>query len=323
MTVSVAICTFNGAVHLREQLQSIRRQTRPPDEIVIGDDGSTDDTLKLVHAWASDESVARVRILPAQERLGVTRNFERTIAACTGDVVALCDQDDVWEVDRIERQVEALRHRATVSLTFSDALLVGSTGENLGRTMFQSIRFSRSEQAAIDAGGAFETLLKRNVVTGATTMIRRELFDLSAPFPPEWIHDEWLAIIGAATGDVGCTSEALIQYRQHAHNEIGAADPTLGNRMRRVMQPRGDRNAALAVKFDILRTRLEELDERVPDRLIRLSAAKAAFEARRASLPRARMSRAYEVVREASRGEYTKYASQGRLDIVRDLLQPA
>lgn len=321
--VSVAMCTFNGAKYLRDQLVSIFQQTRPVDEIVIGDDGSTDETLEILHDCKAQAGSVAFRILPPIGRLGVTANFERTLSACSGGLIALCDQDDVWEGNRVEIQVAEMDKRGDLSVLFSDALLVDADGASLSRSVFNSIGFRRSERLAIKSGHAFDVLLRRNLATGATVMVRQDLLAVSSPFPPEWVHDEWLAVMGAATMQVDFVDRPLVRYRQHAGNEIGASNPTLGFRVSRVLEQRGDRNATLARKFAVLSEHLDRLGSLVSDRDRELAKRKAAFERRRAGMPAGRRGRIGAVIREMARGEYAEFSSQGRLDILRDLLQPA
>lgn len=104
------MATYNGARYLAGQLQSILAGTMLPDEIVISDDGSSDETLEIVRQIASASPVPITLLTPA-ERRGPSGNFERALEATTGQIIALCDQDDLWHVDRLERAVEAFRGR--------------------------------------------------------------------------------------------------------------------------------------------------------------------------------------------------------------------
>src|SRR4051794_17845253 len=110
MTVAVAMCTRNGATYVAAQLGSIVGGTRMPDELVVVDDASTDDTATIVEAVlaqiASDHPQLSVRWERNPEPLGVTANFERAISLCGSDIVILCDQDDLWHRDRVAAAVE-------------------------------------------------------------------------------------------------------------------------------------------------------------------------------------------------------------------------
>jgi len=106
-TVSVALCTYNGAAYLGEQLDSIVAQSRPPDELVVCDDGSTDGTVGLLQAFVP-EAPFPVRLYRNERNRGFAKNFERAISLCTGDFIALSDQDDVWKPEKLARLATAL-----------------------------------------------------------------------------------------------------------------------------------------------------------------------------------------------------------------------
>src|SRR5437588_7313199 len=104
--ISIAMCTYNGARFLREQLDSFAAQSRLPDEVVICDDGSTDGTADIVRTFASGAPFP-VHFHVNEPRLGITRNFERAAGLCTGSIIFFSDQDDVWLPDKLDRFAEA------------------------------------------------------------------------------------------------------------------------------------------------------------------------------------------------------------------------
>ncbi|KQQ50362.1 glycosyltransferase family 2 protein [Plantibacter sp. Leaf314] len=320
--VSVALCTYNGEAFLAEQLAGITAQTVLPREIVVSDDGSTDGTPAIVERFAAVSPIP-VRFLRNPEALGVTRNFEGAIRATVGELVVLSDQDDVWRADRIERALAAFDARPELQLVCSDARLVGADGSPLGTTLFASLSIGSEERQRIRSGDAFDVLLRRNLVTGATVMFRREVFDAAAPFPSPWVHDEWLSIVAASRGPIELLDEPLVDYRQHGANQIGIVEPTLRYKVSRLLQPGRQRNRDIADRMAGLAAWLATAGGSVPLADPGAVGAKAAFEGFRAELPSARWRRTLPVLLRAPRGEYQRYASQGVLDIARDLLQPA
>lgn len=317
-TVGVALCTFNGEPYVAEQLRSIVAQSSPPALIVVGDDGSTDRTIEVVRATAGD--AVRLSVLPEGARLGVTRNFERTIVAVDAPLIALSDQDDVWHPGRIAR-LAPLFDDGSLLLVHTDARLVGPDGAPLGRSLFDDLEVSPDELALERSGRAFEAFLRRNLATGATMVFRRSLLESALPFPEGWVHDEWLAVIAAALDGVAVVADQTIDYRQHGANQIGVTAPTLSYKIGRVFERRGERNRILARRFAILADRLDTLP--VAESVRRAARAKAEFEARRAAMPSGRLRRAFPVLRLAATKAYGRYASRGVADIGRDLLQPA
>src|SRR5262245_36412717 len=120
---SVALCTHNGAAYIADQLASLAAQSRRPDELVVRDDASEDDTPAIVQAFAA-RAPFPVRFERHASRLGSTRNFDGAIAACTGDLIALCDQDDVWRADKLSAIERRFGGQPGVGMVFSDADLV-------------------------------------------------------------------------------------------------------------------------------------------------------------------------------------------------------
>lgn len=325
--VSVALCTYNGARFIEEQLKSILAQEPRALEIVVSDDGSTDETLEIVRRVAAEVAdspdMTQIRILDSKGGLGITKNFERSIAACSHDLIALADQDDIWHDDKLSTMIEQFDSRPELLLLHSDARLVDGNGTPLGRDLLDALEVSSQDRDAIHSGQAFSVLLRRNLATGATSMIRRDLLDFALPFAEDWVHDEWLAIMAAAVSTLDFVPQTLIDYRQHGQNQIGVQLPSLSVKVRRVLQSRGNRNLNLAVKFHTLLERLQVIAVDVtinPDK-ISLAEKKAAFEGVRAQLPTHRLKRILPVIREGRQGSYRQYASQGRMDMIRDIFQ--
>jgi glycosyltransferase involved in cell wall biosynthesis len=254
--------------------------------------------------------------------LGVTANFEQAVKACSGELIALCDQDDVWHPDRLEKAATLFDADAGLLLAFGDARLIDDEGNDLGRSLFDRLEVSSSERSMVAGGEGFRVLIKRNLATGATVMFRRRLLDQALPFPPEWVHDEWLAIIAASFGGIELMQESLVDYRQHSSNVIGVRAPTFWYKFTRVIEAQGNRNARLAERARALVRRLEEFEGVVEPHDLDLAVGKARAEAFRAALPSSRLLRIVPILRAASRGWYVSFTSQGRKDMVRDLVQP-
>lgn len=222
MRVSVALCTYNGARFLSEQLQSIARQTLVPDELVICDDGSTDGTIEILQAFAATSAID-VRLHLAAQRGGVVANFARAMAGCTGDVIALADQDDVWLPDKLKITIGAL-HAAqdalgeeTPLLAHTDLRVIDAAKSVLADSFWahQGIRLQHPD--------ALSELLLENFVTGCTVVMNRALRDQALPIPPGAImHDWWLALVAATRGKVVTLPNATMLYRQHGSNTVGA-----------------------------------------------------------------------------------------------------
>jgi glycosyltransferase involved in cell wall biosynthesis len=217
--ISVALCTYNGERFLRKQLASMQQQTRLPDELVVCDDRSTDQTLEIIREFAAFFSFP-VKVVVNEKNLGSAKNFEQAIRLCSGDLIALSDQDDVWYPTRLERSEQELLAHPEVGLVFSDGDIIDDEGRPIGKTLWQSYAFNETKMIDLLAGN-YALLLKHRFVTGATVMFRATLRDRCLPLRPGWVHDEWMAAVVPAFSDLRPINESLICYRQHASQQIG------------------------------------------------------------------------------------------------------
>ncbi|SEM27702.1 Glycosyltransferase involved in cell wall bisynthesis [Variovorax sp. YR750] len=323
LEVSVALCTRNGARYLPEQIRSICAQTPLPREIVMSDDGSTDGTLAVVRdtlAQCGMSDRIALRVFSNSPPLGVTRNFEQAVRACSHDLIALCDQDDAWHPGRLARMVAQFEARPDLLLLHTDARLVDGDLKPLGSTLFHALEVRPAELEAIASGEAFGVLLRRNLVTGATTMFRKTLLDAALPFAPEWVHDEWLAAVAAATGRMDVLPEPTIDYRQHGNNQIGARRLTLSEKVAKAFVARGDKHVARLRRAEALLQRLEQLGGRVRAGRLDAQRDKVAHQRFRAGLPAARPLRLLPILLEAARGRYERFG-RGKQAIVQDVFE--
>ena len=316
--VSVVVCTYNGEKYLRDQLQSILDQTRPPDEIIISDDGSADSTLEIIEEFASSSGGPQPPVWRVETRakpLGVSGNFASALTKARGEFIALADQDDVWQPDRLEKALAQFHDG--VLLVHSGATLIDASGHATG-TLMSALRLTSSERRNLLSGRALDALLRRNVVTGATTMIRSSLLEHALPIPEGWVHDEWLALVAAAQGGVVFQEDPLIRYRQHGKNEIGASKTDYHEATRRLREKRSEffarklrRNHGIAA---LLEKKPTWLDSVAHSSL----AAKVEFDQWRSALPSSRLRRVAPVVGRWFTGHYGHYA-RGYMDVIRDI----
>lgn len=221
--LSVAMCTYNGTKYLREQLDSIAFQTRPPDELVVCDDQSSDNTTEIVKTFAAKASFP-VHLFVNEENIGSTKNFEKAIRLCEGDIIVLSDQDDVWHPEKLMRMEAVFSSSPRIGAVFTDAEVVDEHLHQLGYRLWQTVQFGRADQKRVTKDRAFDVLLKHNVVTGATMAFRAVFKELILPIPASWVHDGWIALLIATTANLAIVCEPLIQYRQHSKSQIGATE---------------------------------------------------------------------------------------------------
>jgi glycosyltransferase involved in cell wall biosynthesis len=225
--ISVALCTYNGEEYLAEQLNSIAEQTLSPIEIVICDDGSTDQTLSVINKF-KEQSRIPVRLFCNEERLGVTRNFRKAISLCKGNYIALSDQDDVWLKDKLEKVATAfsLPGNENIFVVFSDLLLVDEKLNSLGKTMWQHLHFNKRIKRNWRRGKALAMLTKYgNQVTGSSILFKTSFqayIDEALAKPGKiWIHDGLIALAAARKNAITFIDEVTVLYRQHPGQVIG------------------------------------------------------------------------------------------------------
>ena len=316
--LSVALCTYNGAQFITEQLESIAAQSRLPDELIIRDDDSHHSPRNLVKRCAAAMPFA-VGVYANPRNLGSTKNFEQAVSMCQGDVIVLSDQDDVWRQDKllqIERFLAAAPETAAV---FSDAEMVDAELRPLGYRLWQSLRLTRLQQKRIRNGAAIEVLLKCNVVTGATLAFRSQFRPQLLPIPDDWVHDGWIALMLASTARLGMIAEPLLLYRQHASNQLGALPKGVTEKLREL--PLRDRSMFGVYRSQCLqaKSRLLHLGLLSTAPVIRMLDDKVSHLEWRNGLPTARPLRLPFIMHELMNYRYFRYSNGGQsaaLDLI-------
>jgi glycosyltransferase involved in cell wall biosynthesis len=317
MRISVAIATCNGADHLEEQLASIVAQTRAADEIVVVDDASDDDTAAIARRMGA----TRVEVNP--QRLGVAGNFTRAISLCTGDVICPADQDDVWLPGKLAEVEAAFAEHPKALAVFADMTVVDADLHETGRTQWQRLGFAGRLREAARRGELFDVLLKFNVVNGAALAFRAELREVVLPVPEGWIHDEWIALLASALGEVRMMERVWVKYRQHGAQQVGPGVTGLRGQWRYARQRMGPSY------FEGMERRTRQACERLElaqehgwklptEKLTRLRQRLGHYERRLALRRRARGVRWPTVLRQAWRGEYHRFG-YGWKSIAQDL----
>lgn len=200
--VSIALCTYNGERFLREQLDSIVNQSYSPLELIAVDDHSADSTLSILREYA--EKYPFIKIFSNPETLGYIRNFEKALKLCSGDLIALSDQDDIWIFDKIEKQVKAIGNNL---LIYHDSEFVDQDGFSLKKHMSDIVNLYRGDRP--------EVFLFFNCISGHSVLLKKELRDELLPFPNAYFHDWWMGYVASNLGSIDFLNESLVKYRQH------------------------------------------------------------------------------------------------------------
>ncbi len=203
--ISIALCTYNGQEHLHEQLESVINQTHRPIEIIVSDDASTDLTLQILNNYQRHYDFIKVYQNPTN--IGFNKNFEKALGYCNSELIAICDQDDIWLPEKLQLQLEALSDH---QLVYHDSEFVNHQGLSLGISM--------SDKFNLYKGGDPQVFLFNNCVSGHSVLFRKSLLKQALPFPKEFYYDQWIAFIATSNGTIEALPQRLVKYRQHQNN---------------------------------------------------------------------------------------------------------
>lgn len=319
MDLSIAMCTYNGARFLTEQLQSIAAQTRLPDELVICDDKSVDETPEILGSFAAAAPFP-VKVHINERNLGYIGNFENAVGRCTGEIVVLSDQDDVWRGDKLELIEAEFLRSPKAGMVYTNAEIVDEDLNSLGQTLWQRKGFGAGKQKMFAGGKAFDLLLADGYVYGSSMAFRSEYRDLVLPFPLNtfFIHDNWIAFLISAVADVSLIDQNLIKYRQHRYQSVGMgidSGSKFGNLLesgRRVNEYEGTIN-----QLYLAEQKLSESGYDTARAVEKIIKARDHISTR-ARLPKDIVSRLLKIGRELVSGNYHHY-SNGFRSAIKDL----
>lgn len=240
------MATYNGERYLLDQLSSIVKQLADDDEIVISDDHSTDNTIRIIESFAD----SRIRLIYNNGEKGYTRNFEKAIQNASGEMIFISDQDDVWQDNKVET---IKRYLQDFDLVISDATYVN--GE-LEVTLGSHFKLNKMKS------GFFRQWLKPRYI-GACMAFNRVVLEKLLPFPKRakyCAYDYWLTLVGECSYNVGLIDEELILYRRHDSN----ASPA-GNK-----SPNSLVNKVSVRIYSFIRLMMRVTAMELPDRLLKL-----------------------------------------------------
>jgi len=253
MRCSIALSTYNGAAFLEKQLDSLLAQTRLADEIIISDDASTDRTLEIIEAYRVVHPHISWKILTSAQNQGFRKSFLRALTYCSGDLIFLCDQDDIWSETKIERTEQIFETNPQILSLVSDFKTIDSNDEPLNphakaENLWVSDRvfYAETKPAQI----SLREMLGRNQGQGCAMALRREVAQEYIALNVVWTHDWIINLLAAMHGGLYYTDEQLISYRLHGSNAIGMAQGE--HAQRRIPLLRKPYEFALAFKYSLL-----------------------------------------------------------------------
>lgn len=208
--ISVVMATYNGSLYLSEQLESLTKQTYPNIEIIVIDDGSTDNTIEILKSYQLKHS--NIKIFINDLNLGYVKNFEKGCTLATGEYIALCDQDDYWHPEKLSKMQAAI---GDYPLIYCDSILCEESLIPIGVKISDRVNcrdFDNCLQQAIFCR-----------IYGHATLIKKSFLVKTLPFLDLTPHDWWLSFTATFYGGSKYLPEPLVSYRQHSSNIFGAA----------------------------------------------------------------------------------------------------
>jgi glycosyltransferase involved in cell wall biosynthesis len=233
MNVSVALCTCEGEKYIEEQLLSIITQTVKPNEIILCDDCSSDNTLEIVQKIKLKNPDCHIEIFQNEKRIGAKHNFAMAISKCKAEMIFLSDQDDVWHPHKIEEFLIYFKNNKDIKVLFSNAELIDGTGKLLHKkTLFDILNFDSQAHDLFYRNFFLELENNQNRVTGATMAFYRSyIFEKKiVPFINGAIwHDEIIAVNATLDECIGFIDQCLLKYRIHPTQHVGLEFNRAGN----------------------------------------------------------------------------------------------
>ncbi|MCR5736915.1 MAG: glycosyltransferase [Eubacterium sp.] len=233
--ISVAIATYNGEKYIEEQLTSIIKQTVPPDEIIISDDGSNDCTLEVIENICQSYSNMSISILTDNPRHGIGGNFEWAITHTTGDIIFICGQDDIWSSTKVEKVIDVFRDFPNAKVVCHDFSMIDANSSPIqfdADYLFKKISLNDGEVCHISQNEYLESAISGVLIPGFSICISKDLAKKCMPIPMNSMEDKWLAFCGLVENEVYYINEILTLYRIH-DSTIHSVDTSLVRRIKK------------------------------------------------------------------------------------------
>jgi glycosyltransferase involved in cell wall biosynthesis len=205
--------TFNGENYLKEQLNSILNQTYSNFELIICDDCSFDSTCNILQEYKNKDK--RIQFFRNNKNIGFKNNFEKAISLCSGDYIALSDQDDIWSNDHLEVLLNNIKG---YSLICSQSEFIDSNGKKINNFFLDGDLIKKFHKVKT-MGDRFYFILIRNIVQGCTILFQKTIVDRLIPIPdPFQYHDWWFALIASFFYKIDVINVVTVYYRIHEQN---------------------------------------------------------------------------------------------------------
>ncbi len=215
--ISIVLTSYNREDFILEQLDSIVAQTYRNWELIIADDCSTDGSDKIIQKFIEENKDNKIIYIKNKANLGLIENFENALQYASGGYIAVCDSDDIWFRDKLEKELQFLKS-GNYGMVYSDLIVVDENMEVIKKSFLKNCLSPFSNQR----DDTFNELIKENHVVGSTILFKAKLKNTLIPFSRFGIHDHWIATIFSIFSTIGYLNIPTVLYRQHSNNMIGA-----------------------------------------------------------------------------------------------------
>lgn len=216
--IDILLATYNGEKYIKQQIDSILKQTYQNIQLIISDDCSKDKTKEILKEYEKKDS--RIKVYYQEQNLGCTKNFEFLLKRVENEIYMLSDQDDIWLPEKVEKSYECMQ-KEEADLVFGDLEVVDANLEIMEPSFNNYMKLDRKIKKYTNTN---QLNYLYNCVTGCTIMTKKEWIEKILPLPTEskyLIHDYWIALMISLHGKLAYMPERYIKYRQHGNNEVG------------------------------------------------------------------------------------------------------
>lgn len=323
LTSSIAMCTYNGAKYLEEQLRSFVNQTRLPDELIVCDDRSSDNTMDILCQFAKTAPFP-VTVIQNEESLGVVKNFEKSAYLCKGDIIFFSDQDDIWKPEKIYRFMEIFEQQPDVGMVISDGELIDAQSKPLGTRHSKGYvggRINYWVHLCDQNQLAFVCKVPPASWSGMEMGFKNIYRDIIFPFSTNYFHDSWLFKFYGAISHVRLIPDALTMYRIHDNNVAGKNNGGFIRQAQTAALPKTvEHYFKNSIEFKTIVNRIQERPElHVPQKILNLYLQKSEHLMTRYKIRTKQVNKWYYILRETLNGNYFRFG-MGIFSIGMDVL---
>lgn len=220
-TVDIVLATYKpNETYFEKLLESLNDQTYPMINLIVRDDSADHNEFEKINTLIEKKITAfNYKIFKNDKNLGSNKTFEELTKDVSADYIAYCDQDDIWEKEKITKLVDVIERKYAI-LAYSDLSVIDENDNKIANS-FKDIH---KRLKHVEGDNLFEYFLRRNSVTGCTMLIKSETAKNAIPFCNDfYVHDHWITIFASSVGKIAYVPEPLIRYRIHGGNQIGAS----------------------------------------------------------------------------------------------------